>query len=124
MKLLHAMIRVKDIQASLDFYQKLMGLKLVKTMDLEDCRLYYLANAEGEVELELTHNFDTPINGYTQGNAFGHFAFEVPNMDEFTKRLHAFGVEYLWEPFEIQDGTLIAFFKDPDGNEIEVIQAV
>lgn len=123
MKFLHAMIRVSDIKKSLKFYQELLGLKLSNTMDLDDCKLYYLSDGESDFELELTHNFETPKEGYTQGSQFGHFAFEVPSIDEFTQKMKDFGVDYLYEPFEIKPGLRIAFLQDPDGAEIEVIEA-
>lgn len=122
MKLLHSMIRVKDIDKSLKFYQELLGLKLSRTMDLDDCKLYYLRDEITGIDIELTHNFETPKNGYEKGTQFGHFAFEVDSMDEFSEKLHAFGLEYSVEPFEIKAGLKIAFFEDPDGREIEVIQ--
>ena len=66
--------------------------------------------------------FENPENGYTNGNAFGHFAFGVDSMDEFTKKLHSMGYEYLYEPYYMEEaGSTIAFIKDPDGNEIEII---
>ncbi len=123
MKLLHSMIRVKDIEKSLKFYQELLGLKLTHTMNLDDCKLYYMEDEITGVEIELTHNFKIPENGYEKGTQFGHFAFEVASMNEFSVKLHAFGLEYSCEPFEIKAGIKIAFFEDPDGREIEVIEA-
>ena len=81
MRFLHVMIRVKDLEKSLDFYTKLLDMNMVRTIMLED-------------------------------NAFGHFAFEVDSMDEFTKKLHAHGYEYLYEPFYMREaGSKIAFIK-------------
>lgn len=123
MKLLHTMIRVKDIKKSLEFYEKLIGLKLVKEKRLDDCNLYFLADCEGEVQIELTYNDETPENGYNIGTGFGHFAFETNSMDEFTKKLHSLGYEYLWEPYNLSAvSSTIAFVKDPDGYEIEIIE--
>lgn len=123
MKLLHAMIRVKDIQKSLDFYENLLGMKVVKTMELEDSRLHFLADEYGAVQIELTENFETPQNGYENGSAFGHFAFETDSFDDFTQKLKKTGYEYLYEPFVLEGANLkIAFIKDPDGNEIEIIE--
>ena len=80
MKFVHAMIRVSDLQASLHFYQALMGLKLLRRMNSEKGRfsLYYLASEEGAPEIELTHNWDE--QPYTNGNAFGHLAFRVDDI--------------------------------------------
>lgn len=124
MKFLHTMIRVKDLQKSLDFYQKLLNMSFVKKKRLDDCELYFLEDEEKTAQIELTFNDDTPENGYTNGNAFGHFAFSVESMDEFTKKMNELGYEYLYEPFIIYTGTKIAFVKDPDGNEIELIEKI
>ena len=70
-------------------------------------------------------NDETPENGYEIGTGFGHFAFSVKSLDEFTEKLHSFGYEYLYEPFDLNGkGTKIAFIKDPDGYEIELIEKV
>ena len=123
MRLLHIMIRVKDYEESMKFYGELLGLKEVKTMDLDDSRLHYLADSYGNVQIELTENFDTPLDGYKNGDAFGHFAFETESFDEFTQKLHKMGYEYLYEPFVLEGaGLKIAFIKDPDGNEVEIIE--
>lgn len=123
MKFLHAMIRVKDIEKSLDFYTKLLDMNLTHTIQLEDSILYFLSDQDGQTQIELTANFENPENGYTNGNAFGHFAFGVESMDEFDKKLHSMGYEYLWEPFYMEEAnSKIAFIKDPDGNEIEIIE--
>lgn len=123
MKLLHAMLRVKDIQKSLDFYEKLLGMKEVKALELEDSKLHYLADEYGDVQIELTENFQTPENGYENGNSFGHFAFETESFDDFNQKMKKAGLTYLYEPFVLESANLkIAFLKDPDGNEIEIIE--
>ena len=116
------MIRVKDLQKSLDFYQKLLNMSFVKKKRLDDCELYYLEDEEHTSQIELTYNDETPENGYENGNAFGHFAFSVDSMVDFTTKMNSLGYEYLYEPYEIFSGTVISFVKDPDGNEIELIQ--
>ncbi len=125
MKILHAMIRVKDIEKSMRFYCELLGLKKTREIKGEDYILHFLGDGKGSFEIELTENFETPQNGYENGNAFGHFAFETKDMDEFDKKLKAFGGEYLYEPYIMEEAnSKIAFIKDPDGNEIEIIQPV
>ncbi len=125
MKFLHTMIRVKDINKSLDFYIKLLNMKLDKKKYLEDCELYFLSDEEGTAQIELTFNNETPKNGYEIGTGFGHLAFSVKSLDEFTKKLNDLGYEYLYEPFDLNGkGTKIAFVKDPDGYEIELIEKV
>lgn len=123
MKFLHTMIRVKDIKKSLEFYTKLFDLELAKEKRLDDCTLYFLSDKEGYTQLELTYNDVTPEQGYEIGTGFGHLAFETQSMDEFTKKLNDLGYEYLYEPFNLSAvSSLIAFVKDPDGYEIELIQ--
>lgn len=127
MKILHAMIRVKDIEASMRFYSELLGLEKTHEIKLDDCTLHFLKGKDGDFEIELTENFETPESGYTNGNAFGHFALETQDMDAFDKKFKAFtgeyGGEYIYEPFVMEEAqSKIAFIKDPDGNEIEIIQ--
>lgn len=123
MKFLHTMIRVKDIKKSLEFYTKLFDLELAKEKRLDDCTLYFLSDKEGYTQLELTQNDVTPESGYQIGTGFGHLAFQTDSMDEFTKKLKDFGYEYLYEPYTLAAvSSLIAFVKDPDGYEIELIQ--
>ena len=124
-KFLHSMIRVKDIDASLKFYTELLNMKLADKKKLEDCTLYFLSDEENTCQIELTYNDETPENGYKTGENFGHFGFACDSLDEFTKRLHSLGYEYLYEPFDLNGkGSKIAFVKDPDGNEIELIEKV
>ena len=130
MKFLHSMIRVKNISESLFFYQELLGLKVITKNSLEDCDLYFLGENENTCQIELTYNYETPQNGYNNGNAFGHFAFEVDSMNNICKKVKEMGYSFLWEPFDLdlktQNGAIItkkvAFLKDPDGNEIELIE--
>ncbi len=125
MKLIHTMIRVKDIEKSLKFYTELFGMNLVKKMRLEDCSLYFLADEDGHAQIELTYNDETPTDGYQLGQGFGHFAFSVDSFDEFTKKLKDFGGEYTYGPTKLDNYDLkIAFISDPDGYEIELVQEV
>jgi len=125
MRFLHSMIRVKDIDASLKFYTELLNMKIEKKKRLDDCELYFLDDEDGAAQIELTYNDKTPEEGYKNGNAFGHFAFSVKSLDEFTKKLNNLGYKYLYEPFDLNGkGTKIAFIQDPDGNEIELIEKV
>ena len=129
MKFLHSMIRSYDVQKSMEFYTKLFDLKLDYKADLEDCTLYYLKDEISGAEIELTANFEKPENKYVNGEAFGHFAFETEDFEEFTKKLHSLGYKYLYEKYEkVLKGEndvrkkRIAFIEDPDGNEIEIIE--
>ena len=124
-KFLHSMIRVKDIDASLKFYTELLNMKLDHKKRLEDCELYFLTDESNSVQIELTYNDETPENGYKTGENFGHFRFTCDSLDKKKKKLHSLGYEYLYEPFDLTGkGTMIAFVKDPDGNEIELIEKV
>jgi len=129
MKFLHSMIRSFDLEKSMKFYTELLGLKLSYKADLEDCTLYYLKDDITGVEIELTANFEKPENKYVNGEAFGHFAFEVENFEAFTKKMNELNYKYLYEPFDIVlkgdkdvKKLKIAFIEDPDGNEIELIE--
>ena len=125
MALLHSMIRVKDVEKSIDFYTKLFDMRLESKRRLDDCWLYFLTDKDTGVQIELTYNDDTPKEGYNIGNGFGHFAFSVKSLEEFTKKLKEYNWEYLYEPFDVSGkGSLIAFIKDPDGYEIELLEKV
>lgn len=122
MKLLHTMVRVFDIDKSLKFYQEILGLKVDRTMELKDATLYFLTDGITDFEIELTYNHTAPEGGYKLGKNFGHFAFGVENLDEFTQKLNRNGIEYTRAPFEIKPGLKIAFITDPDGMAIELIE--
>lgn len=125
MKLLHTMIRVKNIDESLKFYTELLNMKLDHKKRLEDCWLYFLNDEEESTQLELTYNDETPKEGYNLGNGFEHLAFSVKSFDEFTEKMNSLGYKYLYEPFDLNGkGSKIAFVKDPDGYEIELIEKV
>ena len=125
MKLLHTMIRVKDIEKSIEFYTKLLNMEVSEKRRLEDCWIYFLTDKESGQKIELTYNDETPQGGYEIGSGFGHFAFGVDSMEEFSKKLNSLGYSYLYEPFDLTGkGSSIAFIKDPDGYEIELIEKV
>ena len=124
MKLLHTMIRVKNIDESLKFYTELLDMKIDHKKRLEDCELYFLNDEFGN-QIELTFNDETPTNGYEIGSGFGHLAFSVESLKDFSEKLHKLGYKFLYEPFDLNGkGSLIAFIKDPDGYEIELIEKV
>ncbi len=123
-KYIHSMIRVLDEARSVDFYDRVFGLKVAERLDFPDFTLVYLANAESQTELELTINKDrtTP---YDLGDGYGHIAFSVDDLDATHARLLADG----FAPRKLVDfapgGTVIArffFIADPDGYQIEVLQ--
>ena len=125
MKFLHTMVRVKDIEKSLAFYTDVLNMKLDHKKRLEDCWLYFLSDEENTCQIELTYNDETPENGYDLGSGFGHFAFSVDSLDEFTQKINKLGYSYLYPPFDLNGkGSKIAFIADPDGYEIELIEKV
>lgn len=125
MKFLHTMVRVKDIEKSLAFYTDVLNMKLDHKKRLEDCWLYFLTDEENTCQIELTYNDETPEGGYELGSGFGHFAFSVDSLDEFTDKINKLGYSYLYPPFDLNGkGSRIAFITDPDGYEIELIEKV
>ena len=125
MKFLHTMVRVKDIEKSLAFYTDVLNMKLDHKKRLEDCWLYFLTDEENTCQIELTYNDETPEGGYELGSGFGHFAFSVESLEEFTDKINKLGYSYLYPPFDLNGkGSKIAFINDPDGYEIELIENV
>ena len=111
---------------SLRFYTELLNMTIEKKKRLDDCDLYFLTDEDGCNQIELTYNDEPPVNNqYNLGTGFGHFAFSVESLDNFTEKLHSMGYEYLYEPFDLNGkGTKIAFVQDPDGYEVELIEKV
>ncbi len=125
MKFLHTMIRVKDIDESLKFYTEVLNMKLDHRKRLDDCWLYFLTDEGNTCQIELTVNDETPEGGYNLGSGFGHFAFAVESLDDFSAKIEKLGYSYLYPPFDLNGkGSKIAFIKDPDGYEIELIEKV
>lgn len=121
MKYLHTMVRVRDIDASLDFYCNKLGLKEIKRKENEKGRftLIFLGadNSDDRYALlELTYNWDS--EEYTGGRNFGHLAYSVENIYEVCERLIKNGVTINRPP---RDGHM-AFVKSPDGISIEILQ--
>ena len=121
MKYLHTMVRVTDIEQSLDFYCNKLGLKEIKKMENEKGRytLIFLGadnSDERHALLELTYNWDSEV--YTGGRNFGHLAYSVQDIYETCNNLIKNGVTINRPP---RDGHM-AFIKSPDGISIEIIQ--
>ncbi len=120
MKYLHTMVRVTDLDASIDFYCNKLGLVLLKRNDYEKGRftLAYLSGPGDEsAQLELTYNWDPET--YTMGRAFGHVAYRVEDIYAVCDRLLAGGVTINRPP---RDGYM-AFVRSPDNVSIELLQA-
>ena len=119
MRFLHTMVRVTDLDASLEFYCKNLGLQELSRRDVEAGRftLVFLSAPGNEVaQVELTYNWDPET--YTGGRNFGHLAYEVENIYEICQRLQDSGVEILRPP---RDGRM-AFVRSPDNISIELLQ--
>jgi len=119
MKFLHSMIRVHDVEKTLHFFIDLLGLIETKRVDVPDGKftLIFLATAQGEAEIELTHNWDS-TEEYNSGRNFGHLAFEVNDIYQTCQKLHDNGVVINRPP---RDGHM-AFVKSPDNISVELLQ--
>ena len=124
-RMLHTMIRVGNLEASIDFYTRLLGMSLLRRQDYPDGRFTlafvgYGAEADNSV-IELTHNWDTP--SYDLGTGFGHVALGVPDIYATCDALAAAGAKITRPPGPMKHGsTVIAFIEDPDGYKIELIE--
>ena len=126
MRMLHTMLRVRDLDKSLDFYTRLLEMKLVRRKDFETGRFTLAFVGYGEESdttvLELTHNWDQK-EPYELGTGFGHLAIGVPNIYETCEVLEKEGVSIPRPPGPMKHGTtVIAFIEDPDGYKIELIE--
>jgi len=119
MKFLHTMVRVLDVEASLDFYVNKLGLIETRRKDVPAGKftLIFLATEHGAPEIELTYNWDS-TEEYTGGRNFGHLAFEVDDIYALCEKLQASGVVINRPP---RCGHM-AFVKSPDGISIELLQ--
>jgi len=121
MRFLHTMLRVRDLDAALDFFVVKLGLRAVRRRDSEQGRftlVFLSTGATGDAaEIELTHNWDQP-DPYPTGRFFGHLAFEVDDIYASCSRLRDAGVTILRPP---RDGRM-AFVKSPDGHSVELLQ--
>lgn len=124
MRLLHTMIRVGDLERSIDFYTKVLGMTLLRTKDNPEYKytlayLGYGSNPE-HAELELTWNYG--VTQYDMGTAYGHIAIGTDRIYELCEEIRLKGDYIVREPGPVKGGELvIAFLQDPDGYRIELI---
>ncbi len=125
MRLLHTMLRVCDLQRSIDFYTAVLGMTLLRQKDYPDGKftlafLGYGPESEQTV-IELTYNWG--VNSYEQGTAYGHIAIAVDDVQTAVDAMRAKGAKILREPGPMKAGTtVLAFLEDPDGYRIELLQ--
>lgn len=125
-RLLHTMVRVQDLDRSIDFYTRLLGMKLLRRREFEAARftLAFLGYGDEETEavIELTYNWDQ-TEPYDMGTAFGHFAIAVPDIYAICDQMKAEGVPVPRPAGPLKGGLYdIAFIEDPDGYKIELVQ--
>lgn len=119
------MLRVGDLQRSIDFYTRVLGMKLLRTTDRPEQKyslafVGYGSNPE-HAEIELTYNYG--VSQYEMGGAYGHIALGVEDAYAACDRIRAAGGNVTREPGPVKGGsTVIAFVTDPDGYKIELIQ--
>jgi lactoylglutathione lyase len=119
------MLRVGDLQRSIDFYTKVLGMKLLRTTDRPEQKyslafVGYGSNPE-QAEIELTYNHG--VDRYEMGTAYGHIALGVPDAYAACEKIKAGGGNVNREAGPVKGGsTIIAFVTDPGGYKIELIQ--
>jgi len=125
MRILHTMLRVGDLQRSIDFYTKVLGMKLLRTSENPEYKyslafLGYGSNPD-HAELELTYNWG--VDKYEMGSAYGHIAISADDIYKTCDQVRAAGGNITREPGPVKGGTtVIAFITDPDGYKVELIE--
>ena len=124
MRILHTMLRVIDLQKSIQFYTTILGMSLLRQKDYPEGKftlafLGYGKESE-ETVIELTHNWDT--GSYNLGDAYGHVAIEVDDVYKACEAMKKSGGKIIRDAGPMNAGTtIIAFIEDPDGYQIELI---
>jgi lactoylglutathione lyase len=125
MRLLHTMLRVGDLQRSIDFYTKVLGMTLLRTSENPEYKyslafLGYGSNPD-HAEIELTYNWG--VTAYEMGTAYGHIAISAEDIYKTCEGVRAAGGNITREPGPVKGGsTVIAFITDPDGYKVELIE--
>jgi lactoylglutathione lyase len=125
MRMLHTMLRVGDLNRSIEFYTQILGMKVLRKHDYPDGKFTLAFVGYGDEKdhtvLELTHNWDTA--SYDKGNAYGHVAIEVDDAYKACEDVKKAGGKVVREAGPMMHGTtVIAFVEDPDGYKIEFIE--
>ncbi len=120
MKLYHTMIRIRDLQRSLEFYQGFLGLEEVRRHEIgEEATLVFLSDHERNYFLELTWNKDG--RDYVLGDQFGHLAFLVEDLEPIIRKIEEQGWTFRRSRPELS--SKYVFIQDPDGYDIEILEA-
>ena len=124
MRLLHTMLRVGDLERSIEFYTNVLGMRLLRKKDYPDGRFTLAFVGYGDEQdntvIELTHNWDT--DSYNLGEGYGHIAIEVDDVYQAVDTLRERGGKVIREAGPMNAGTtIIAFVEDPDGYAIELL---
>lgn len=122
---LHTMLRVRNLDASVDFYTRLLGMRELRRSEVPEGKYTLVFIGYGDeathTVLELTYNWGK--DDYELGTAFGHLALGVPDIRATCEKLRAAGAKIVREPGPVKFGTtVIAFIEDPDGYKIELIE--
>lgn len=125
-RILHTMLRVKNLESSIHFYTEVLGMELLRKKEFEQGRftLAFVGYGAEDTDcvLELTFNWDE-TSGYEIGNGYGHIALGVPDIYLTCEKLRDAGAKIIREPGPMKHGsTVIAFIQDPDGYQVELIE--
>ncbi len=126
MRFLHTMLRVGNLQRSIDFSTQVLGMTLLRQSENPEYQyslafLGFEGGNPGQAEIELTYNWG--VDSYEPGTAYGHIALGVPDVHAAVDKIKAAGGNVTREPGPVKGGkTVIAFITDPDGYKIELIQ--
>jgi len=124
MRLLHTMLRVGDLNRSIQFYTEVLGMRLLRRQDYPKGKYTLSFVGYGDENdttvIELTYNWG--VSEYELGDAFGHISIEVDDVYVSTEKIRKLGGKVIREPGPMNAGTtVVAFFEDPDGYQIELI---
>jgi len=124
-QMLHTMVRVRDLDKSIDFYTRLLGMTLLRKREVPEAKYTNVFVGYGPEDthavLELTYNWDQNEN-YDHGTAYGHIALGVSGIYDICEELEKNGVNITRKPGPVKHGTThIAFIEDPDGYKIEIV---
>ncbi|MCP4094352.1 MAG: lactoylglutathione lyase [Planctomycetes bacterium] len=119
MRLAHTMLRVRDLDRAVDFYTNFLGLREVRRHGMNDATLVFLTDASGHYHLELTHNHDG--RDYELGTQFGHVALHVDDLEAVVEEVVKRG--WWYRRSNPKNKTKYIFVHDPDGYDIEILEA-